>query len=240
VVLDPALGATPAGGLALGDLGDGWLDRLDAVLLGPGLGGLGSIGKPLPAAVEARERKRWQELGAFEGLLVLDADGLNRLATMGTDWLQGRRGPTWITPHEGEFRRLFPDLAPLPRPEAALAAAHRCGASVLLKGARSVVATPDGRRWQLLSACPDAARAGLGDVLAGYAAGRGAMALAAAGQPPARGADADGAWLAAAALDHALAGLHCLDREGAGGVTPLAVAEALAQRDPAATDGNLR
>jgi NAD(P)H-hydrate epimerase len=238
VVLDPALGATPAGGLALGDLGDGWLDRLDAVLLGPGLGGLGSIGKPLPAAVEARERKRWQELGAFEGLLVLDADGLNRLATMGTDWLQGRRGPTWITPHEGEFRRLFPDLAPLPRPEAALAAAHRCGASVLLKGARSVVATPDGRRWQLLSACPDAARAGLGDVLAGYAAGRGAMALAAAGQPPARGSDADGAWLAAAALDHALAGLHCLDREGAGGVTPLAVAEALARREPPGADGD--
>ncbi|MCT0208507.1 NAD(P)H-hydrate epimerase [Synechococcus sp. CS-1332] len=241
VVLEPALGATPAGGLALGDLGEGWLDRLDAVLLGPGLGGLGNAGESVAAAIEARERERWQELGDFEGLLVLDADGLNRLAAMGTDWLQGRRGPTWITPHEGEFRRLFPDLATLPRPEAALAAARRSGASVLLKGARSVVATPDGcRRWQLLSACPDAARAGLGDVLAGYAAGRGAMALAAAGLPPNDGASADGAWLAAAALDHALAGLRCREHSGAGGVTPFAVAEALAQRGEQATaEGDL-
>ena len=241
VVLEPALGATPAGGLALGDLPEGWLDRLDAVLLGPGLGALDHAGEPLAAAIEARERRRWQELGDFEGLLVLDADGLNRLATTGTDWLQGRRGPTWITPHEGEFRRLFPDLAPCPRPEAAVAAARRSGASVLLKGARSVVATPDGRRWQLLSACPEAARAGLGDVLAGYVAGRGAMALAAAGlsNADANATGADGAWLAAAALDHALAGLHCRELSGAGGVTPLAVAEALAQREPGSAVGDV-
>ena len=240
VVLEPGLGATPDGGLALGDLGEGWLDRLDAVLLGPGLGGLGNPDGPVAAVSEARERQRWQELADFQGLLVLDADGLNRLAAIGADWLQGRRGPTWITPHAGEFRRLFPDLAPLPRPEAALAAARRCGASVLLKGARSVVAVPDGRRWQLLSACPDAARAGLGDVLAGYAAGRGAMALAAAEGLPDESSGVDGAWLAAAALDHAHAGHHCRDRMGPGGVTPLAVADALAQRDPAAADGDLR
>lgn len=240
VVLEPGLGATPSGGLALGDLAEGWLDRLDAVLLGPGLGGLGNPGGSLAAAIEARERQRWQELADFTGLLVLDADGLNRVAAMGADWLQGRGGPTWITPHEGEFWRLFPDLAQLPRPEAALAAAHRCGASVLLKGARSVVATPEGRRWQLLQACPDAARAGLGDVLAGYAAGRGAMALATAPEGPGPAAGADGAWLAAAALDHALAGLHCKERRGAGGVTPLAVADALAQREPAAADRDMR
>jgi NAD(P)H-hydrate epimerase len=65
---------------------------------------------------------------------------------------------------------------------------------VLLKGARSIVATADGRRWQLLKANPRAARAGLGDVLAGYAAGQGAQA------------GSDGQILAAAALDHALAG----------------------------------
>lgn len=240
VVLERGLGATPAGGLALGDLGEGWLDRLDAVLLGPGLGGLVNAAEPVAAASEAREQQRRQELADFKGLLVLDADGLNRLAAIGADWLQGRRGPTWITPHAGEFRRLFPDLAPLPRPEAALAAARRCGACVLLKGARSVVAAPDGRRWQLLSACPDAARAGLGDVLAGYAAGRGAMALAAAERLPDEASGADGAWLAAAALDHAHAGQHCRDRMGPGSVTPLAVAEALAQRDSAAADGDLR
>jgi NAD(P)H-hydrate epimerase len=228
VVLEPALGATPAGGLALGELSEGWLERLDAVLLGPGLGGLDSGEAPVPAAIEAAEQRRWIELRDFEGLLVLDADGLNRLAAFGPDWLQRRRGPTWITPHAEEFRRLFPDLASLPRPEAAAAAAARSGASVLLKGARSAVATPDGRLWQLLTACPEAARAGLGDVLAGYAAGRGAMAQAAAGVTGAAEASGDGAWLAAAALDHALAGVDCRHRHGAGGATPLAVAECLA------------
>ena len=166
---------------------------------------------------------------AWPGLLVLDADGLNRLAAIGADWLRTRRGPTWITPHAEEFRRLFPDLAPLPAPEAAAAAARRTGVSVLLKGARSVVAGPDGRRWQLLEACPEAARAGLGDVLAGYAAGRGALALAALGGPASGAPGADAAWLAAAALDHALAGVQAHRRHGAGGVTPLAVAEALAR-----------
>jgi NAD(P)H-hydrate epimerase len=228
VVLEPGLGATPAGGLALGDLAAGWLDRLDAVLLGPGLGGVGPAGGPPGAAIDAPERQRWQDLADFAGLLVLDADGLNRLAAMGSDWLRTRRGPTWITPHAEEFRRLFPDLAPLPAPEAAAAAARRTGVSVLLKGARSVVAAPDGRRWQLLEACPEAARAGLGDVLAGYAAGRGALALAAMGGLPSGANHADAVWLAAAALDHALAGVRGRNRHGAGGVTPLVVAEALA------------
>jgi NAD(P)H-hydrate epimerase len=234
VVLEPGLGATPAGGLDLGDLEAGGLERLDAVLLGPGLG---SVGGPGPgggspaAGIDAPERQRWQPLADFDGLLVLDADGLNRLATMGSDWLRTRRGPTWITPHAEEFRRLFPDLAPLPRPEAAAAAARRSGASVLLKGARSVVAAPDGRRWQLLAACPEAARAGLGDVLAGYAAGRGALGLAALGGAPAVAQGADAVWLAAAALEHALAGVRVRRRHGDGGVTPLAVAEALARRE---------
>ena len=125
----------------------------------------------------------------------------------------------------------FPDLAPLPRPEAAAAAACRSGASVLLKGARSVVAAPYGRRWQLLAACPEAARAGLGDVLAGYAAGRGALGLAALGGAPAVAQGADAVWLAAAALEHALAGVRARRRHGDGGVTPLAVAEALARRE---------
>ena len=60
------------------------------------------------------------------------------------------------------------------------------------------------------------------------------MALAAAGlsNADANATGADGAWLAAAALDHALAGLHCRALSGAGAVTPLAVAESLARRDP--------
>ncbi|MFO7629243.1 MAG: NAD(P)H-hydrate epimerase [Prochlorococcaceae cyanobacterium] len=183
------------------------LERLDAVLFGPGIGATGEAG--------SSERPSWQQLQAFSGLLLLDADGLNQLARAGPAalaWLQGRCGPTWITPHCAEFGRLFPDLADLPPLEAAPSAAQRSGATVLLKGPRSVIACPAGRRWQLLQAFPQAARAGLGDVLAGYAAGLGAMAMAACQR-------ADGALLAAAALAHAQA--------GRGGGAPLAIASRL-------------
>jgi NAD(P)H-hydrate epimerase len=200
-------------------------------------------------------------LQGFAGLLLLDADGLNRLAdlnqTQGTgasQWLRQRQGPTWLTPHGAEFERLFPDLAGLPPLEAAAAAAQDAAATVLLKGAHSVIATADGRRWQLIETCPDAARAGLGDVLAGYAAGRGAMAVAsgrafAAGRAfGAEGAAApslipltsaeersaakglDGALLAAAALSHGQAGWLARLRGGPGGATPMAVAAALARQ----------
>ena len=92
---------------------------------------------------------------------------------------------------------------------------------MLLKGARSVVAAPDGRRWQLLEASAASARAGLGDVLAGHAAGLGAMAMAAT-----RGDDAS--WLAAAALAHAQAGLQLSAPSSQGASSPLEVAQKLA------------
>ncbi|PHX87611.1 MAG: hypothetical protein CK536_04965 [Synechococcus sp. Baikal-G1] len=185
---------------------------------------------------------------------MLDADGLNRLAELGqglesgaSQWLRQRQGPTWLTPHRAEFARLFPDLAGLAPLKAAAAAAQASTATVLLKGAHSVIATADGRRWQLAETCPGAARAGLGDVLAGYAAGRGAMAVAAqravaaeraaAGNQPVAANQRhqappalrlDGALLAAAALNHALAGCQAHRRGGPGGATPMAVAAALA------------
>jgi NAD(P)H-hydrate epimerase len=235
VVLEPSLGATATGGLELADLPRNWLERLDAVLLGPGLGAGDSLA-PLEGKADvpgaSAEAEPWQQLQAFEGLVVLDADGLNRLsataagnpgsADSAITWLRERAGPTWITPHAGEFARLFPALAGIPPLEAAATAARRSGAVVLLKGAHSVVAAPDGRRWQVLQACPEAARAGLGDVLAGFAAGRGAMAMTAG--PP------DAALLAAAALEHALAGMECYRRRGPGGVTPMAVGRALMKK----------
>jgi hydroxyethylthiazole kinase-like uncharacterized protein yjeF len=244
VVPDAFLGATAADGLALADLPDGWLDRLDAVLLGPGLGaagpGLGgAAGEPGTTSHptepgEPGELHRWQELQAFGGLLLLDADGLNRLAAGAAGmaahaWLQGRSGPTWLTPHAGEFARLFPAWADAPPLEAASAAAAASGCALLLKGARSVIAAPDGRRWQLTAATPEAARAGLGDVLAGYAAGRGALALAAGGHEgiAASNTASLAPLLAAAALDHASAGLMALQTHGPGGATPQVVAAAL-------------
>jgi len=191
VVVNQELDCSPAGDLLLEGLASATLERLDAVLIGPGIGSGSGAGSG------AGGLKNWQPLQAFQGLLVIDADGLNRLSQMaggGLAWLQQRRGPTWLTPHPGEFARLFPQWVGLPPLEAAQQAAKASGASVLLKGARSIVAAADGRRWQLLKANPRAARAGLGDVLAGYAAGQGASA------------GSDGQILAAAALDHALAG----------------------------------
>jgi NAD(P)H-hydrate epimerase len=222
VVPESFLGASAGGGLALADLPDGWLDRLDAVLLGPGLGAPGRDCEPT-------ELHRWEELQAFGGLLLLDADGLNRLAAgaagmAARTWLQGRSGATWLTPHAGEFARVFPAWADSPPLKAASAAAAASGCALLLKGARSVIAAPDGRCWQVVAAAPEAARAGLGDVLAGYAAGRGALALAAGG------GDDTAPLLAAAALDHASSGLHAAASHGPAGATPQAVADALRHR----------
>ncbi|MFM7676178.1 MAG: NAD(P)H-hydrate dehydratase, partial [Synechococcus sp.] len=215
VVVQAALGATGAGGLALGELPGEALDRLDAVVLGPGLGRPAAAGESALA-----EAALWQALAGFEGLLVLDADGLNRLADPA--WLARRAGPTWLTPHRGEFDRLFPSLAGEPPLEAARRAAQQAGCTVLLKGARSVVAAADGRLWQLRRAWPAAARAGLGDVLAGFAGGIGARAVAAGGLgvdlPP---------LLAGAALAHAEAGGLVVRQGGEGAAAPAAVAKAL-------------
>ena len=171
LVLAAALPSDPSGGLVWGDwLNNADLQRLDAVLLGPGLG-----------SNQTPWEHQSEGLKAFSGLLVLDADGLNQLAASGTGWrwISQREGPTWITPHAGEFQRLFPTI-PLDHPlEAARSAARCSGATVLLKGAHSVVAAPTGMVHQLISGDPATARTGLGDVLAGFAAGWGARAIAA-------------------------------------------------------------
>lgn len=265
VVVERALACPCDGSLQLGALGEtGALERLDAVLLGPGIG-TASASSPRTEAsgseitagsstaeggsfgeAPSTEAQAWKALQAFSGLLVLDADGLNRLAEgangVAAHWLKGRMGPTWLTPHRGEFDRLFPELAGLPPLEAAAAAAAASGATVLLKGARTVVASPQGHRWQLIEAEAACARAGLGDVLAGYAAGRGAMAMAChwlvSGGPAPGSEEADGeealetlsSLVAAIALEHAQAGLESAREGGAGAATPMAVAAALSRR----------
>ncbi len=95
--------------------------------------------------------------------VVLDADALAHLPE--------RLAPHYIlTPHEGEFARAFPDISGS-RVERALAAAQTTGAHVVLKGAKSVIAAPDGRCVVNDHDSPWLASAGTGDVLAGMILG---------------------------------------------------------------------
>ncbi|MCL1471097.1 NAD(P)H-hydrate dehydratase [Argonema antarcticum] len=106
--------------------------------------------------------------------LLLDADGLNILAQMGTiPKLSKRQAITVLTPHTGEFKRLFPD-APDPttdRVSAVREASRLSGAIVLLKGARTAIANPSGSVWIIPESTPALARGGSGDVLTGLVGG---------------------------------------------------------------------
>ncbi|MEB3157934.1 MAG: NAD(P)H-hydrate dehydratase [Synechococcus sp.] len=180
------------------------LQRLDTVLLGPGLGENSAVWESQAGALQA-----------FPGLLVLDADGLNQLASscQGWHWLRDRKGPTWMTPHSSEFGRLFPEIHRDQPLEAARQAADCSGATVLLKGARTVVASPRGVVRQLCSGAADAARTGLGDVLAGFAAGWGARAVACG-----LSGEALSTQLTAAALLHAEAARCCTTASSASAI----------------------
>lgn len=136
------------------------LSHYDAIACGPGL---------TPHAVAVV-----QQVLASDRPLVLDADGLNILAQVGTvSTLSMRAAPTVLTPHPGEFKRLFPDIADATsdRTQQVSAAAQASGAIVLLKGARVAIAHPNGRVWFNPESTPALARGGSGDVLTGLMAG---------------------------------------------------------------------
>jgi ADP-dependent NAD(P)H-hydrate dehydratase / NAD(P)H-hydrate epimerase len=101
--------------------------------------------------------------------VVLDADGLNIVAGHPT-WLQ-RSATTVLTPHLGEFRRLFPTIDPDDRITAVQTAAPQSGAIVVFKGARVTIADPQGNVRINPHSTPALARGGSGDVLTGLMAG---------------------------------------------------------------------
>jgi hydroxyethylthiazole kinase-like uncharacterized protein yjeF len=152
------LGAAESSRGAIQTLPDGLdLNRYDAIACGPGM------------TVDS---------GAFEAIwrsdrpVVLDADGLNWLAQQSPELRQSRPAPTLVTPHAGEFRRLFPDIDLSPDAiAAATAAAQATGWTVVLKGARTAIAPPHGTTWVNPDSTPALARGGSGDVLTGLMGG---------------------------------------------------------------------
>jgi ADP-dependent NAD(P)H-hydrate dehydratase / NAD(P)H-hydrate epimerase len=136
------------------------LSNYDAIACGPGL--------------TTEVRTIIQQLCASSQPLVIDADGLNLLAQLGvTKLLSCRQAPTILTPHAGEFQRLFPELslAPGQRLVSVQAAASGTDSILLLKGARVAIATPKGPTWINPDSTPALARGGSGDVLTGLIVG---------------------------------------------------------------------
>lgn len=131
------------------------------------------------AGVTARTREIVERLASRGATLVLDADALTVAAENPDAFFAACPPHAVLTPHPGEFRRLFPDLGNLPRIDAARGAAARAGCVVLLKGPDTVVADPDGRAAVNTSGTPFLATAGSGDVLAGVIAGLAGQGLGA-------------------------------------------------------------
>ena len=153
-----------------------WTDkRLNTCVIGPGAG-VGDRTRDIVVTALSAKRN-----------LVLDADALTSFADAPDhlfETIKASHDPQVVlTPHEGEFPRLFSDISNKhpgrSKFERVRAAAERSGAVVLLKGPDTVVASPDGRATIASNAPPWLATAGAGDVLAGMIAGMLAQGLAA-------------------------------------------------------------
>ena len=175
--------------------------QMDAVLVGPGLGQTEGKLAVVRAVLEKAECP-----------VVVDADGINVLSAH-RDLLRGRKSPTILTPHDGEFARLGGVIGE-DRMSAAAALAEELGCVALLKGHETCIT--DGTDGYLNpTGNPGMAVGGSGDVLAGVI-----TALLGAGLPPLEAA-ACGAWL------HGAAGDRCAAELGQYGMLPTDMLSAL-------------
>ena len=160
-------------------LGD---ERVSALLIGPGLGRDDAAGTTLDRALESARP------------LVIDGDALSLLGAEAAARLRGRAAPTILTPHEGEFARMFGEGSgnKIDRTRRAVADSE---CIIAHKGADTVIAHPEGRVTIAADAPAWLATAGSGDVLAGLVASR----LAAGATHPAE----DAVWLHGRAAERA-------------------------------------
>lgn len=135
--------------------------RRTAVVMGPGAGREKALRRAVVSVLKTGKPA------------VLDADALTIFEGAADKLLGVLHARCVLTPHEGEFARLFPEIATAEadRVRKAVMAAQRAGCVVLLKGAETVIAGPDGRVVVNRHASPWLATAGAGDVLAGVIGG---------------------------------------------------------------------
>ncbi len=216
VLLPHEMGVIAAGGAEV--LANNF-ERASALLIGPGFGMENATKEFIENVLEGRysAKKTTQRIGfvhrdeekkedANSKLppMVIDADGLKLLGQM-KDWYTRIPAPAVLTPHPGEMAGLTDlstELIQEKRQEIANQYAKTWGHVVVLKGAFTVVAAPDGRSTVIPVATPALARAGTGDVLAGLIVGLRAQGL------EAYEAAVAGAWI------HARAGLYAADDLG--------------------------
>ncbi len=134
-------------------------DRVRALAVGPGAG------------VSLRLADDVLTLLSTKLPIVLDADALTCFASQPELLFASLHDRAVLTPHEGEFLRLFSDLLLADKLNAVRASAARAGSVILLKGPQTIVAAPDGRLAVNCHASPWLATAGSGDVLTGIICG---------------------------------------------------------------------
>jgi len=131
--------------------------RFTAFLIGPGAG------------VDESTRRTALQILRTARPVLLDADAISVFASRAAELAGAIRGPCVMTPHDGEFARVFDARGD--KLARARAAARQSGAVIVLKGADTVVAAPDGRAIINSNAPPSLATAGSGDVLGGLILG---------------------------------------------------------------------